>query len=68
MLKAYADKLEAQIVAQEKVVSQLQGRLDNKGYVAHAPKEIVKQTKEQLADAKSNLERLKVEQTRFQAA
>jgi len=68
MLKAYADKLEAQITTQEKVVTQLQGRLDNKGYVAHAPKEIVKQTKEQLADAKSNLERLKVEQTRFQAA
>ncbi len=68
MLKAYADKLATQIATQEKVVAQLQGRLDNKSYVAHAPKEIVRQTKEQLEEATANLERLKVEQTRFQTA
>jgi len=66
MMKAYGDKIAEQIAAQEKLISQLQGRLDNKSYVEHAPKEIVKQTKEQLAEATAGLQRLEVERTRFQ--
>jgi valyl-tRNA synthetase len=68
MLKAYADKLAEQIAAQQKTIGQLQGRLDNKSYVANAPKEVVDQTKDQLHAATEALERLQIEQTRFKAA
>ncbi len=68
MLKAYADKLAEQITAQERIVVQLKGRLANKSYVANAPKAIVAQTRQQLAEAEASLERLRTEHTRFQAA
>jgi valyl-tRNA synthetase len=68
MLRAYADKLVRQITDQEKLVAQLQGRLDNKSYVDHAPKAVVDQTRDQLAEAKATLERLQAEKTRFGAA
>ena len=64
-LKAYAEKLGSDIEAQQKLISQLQGRLDNKSYVENAPKAVVDQTKQQLHDAKEDLERFKAEQTRF---
>jgi len=64
-LRMHADKLTEQVAIQEKAVAQLQGRLDNKSYVANAPKQIVNQTKDQLAEAKASLERLQTEQTRF---
>lgn len=64
-LRMHADKLTEQVATQEKTVAQLQGRLDNKSYVANAPKQIVNQTKDQLAEAKTSLERLQTEQTRF---
>jgi valyl-tRNA synthetase len=65
-LQAYADKLAEQVAAGERVIVQLRGRLDNKSYVANAPKEIVAQTKEQLVDAEESLKRLNVEAERFQ--
>ncbi|HSX30418.1 MAG TPA: valine--tRNA ligase [Candidatus Saccharimonadales bacterium] len=65
-LKAYADKVGEQIAAQEKAIAQLQGRLDNKGYVANAPKKVVDETRDQLAEAKAALERLHTEHTRFE--
>ncbi|HSX06223.1 MAG TPA: valine--tRNA ligase [Candidatus Saccharimonadia bacterium] len=68
MLKAYADKLIEQIEAQERTLVQLQGRLSNKSYVTNAPKAIVEQTREQLAEAEAALGRLRAEHTRFQAA
>jgi valyl-tRNA synthetase len=68
MLKAYADKLGEQVAAQEKLAAQLQARLDNKGYTQNAPKEIVAQTREQLKETLAAIERLKAEQSRFQAA
>lgn len=64
-LQAYADKMAAQIADQEKVVQQLQGRLDNKNYVQNAPKQIVEQTKTQLSEANETLKRLRTEQARF---
>ena len=67
-IKAYADKLSEQIAAEEKRLTQLQGRLDNKSYVDHAPKEIVKETRDQVEETEKTLERLKVEQTRFRGA
>lgn len=65
-LKAYADKLAEQVAAQERVLVQLRGRLENKSYVDNAPKEIVAQTKEQLAETEAALERLNTEAERFQ--
>jgi valyl-tRNA synthetase len=65
MLKQYADKLTEQIAVQQRQTEQLQARLDNKSYVDNAPKEIVAQTKDQLNNAKAEIERLKIEQTRF---
>jgi valyl-tRNA synthetase len=67
-LQAYADKMAAQIADQEKVVKQLQGRLSNKSYVQNAPKQIVEQTKTQLANADDTLGRLRAEQARFTSA
>jgi len=68
MLKAYADKIAEQITTQEKQISQLEARLANKSYVDNAPKEVVQQTKDQLAEARDTLERLQTEKTRFQSA
>jgi valyl-tRNA synthetase len=66
-LQAYSDKLSEQIAAQERVLVQLRGRLENKSYVEHAPRAIVAQTKEQLKDAEAGLERLQAEHDRFTA-
>ncbi|HSX05956.1 MAG TPA: valine--tRNA ligase [Candidatus Saccharimonadales bacterium] len=64
-IKAYTDKLAAQIADAERLVAQFKGRLDNKNYVQNAPKAIVNQTKEQLAEVEAGLERLQAEQARF---
>ncbi|HSX43526.1 MAG TPA: valine--tRNA ligase [Candidatus Saccharimonadales bacterium] len=64
-LKTYSDKLTEQIAAQERVLTQLKGRLDNKSYVANAPKAIVEQSREQLGEAEATLERLTTEAHRF---
>lgn len=50
---------------QARIVKQLQSRLANKAYTANAPKAIVEQTKQQLADAQALLERLETEYERF---
>ena len=68
VIKAYVDKLSEQIESQERVLTQLKGRLSNKSYLANAPKTIVGQTREQLAEAEAGLKRLKAEQVRFQAS
>jgi len=68
MLRAYVDKLAGRISDQEKVVAQLQGRLDNKSYVKNAPGAVVAETKDKLAEAKEALERLQAEKTRFSAS
>ena len=64
-VKAYGDKLERQIETQKTLIIQLQARLDNKNYIHNAPKAVVNQTKEQLHEAKSGLERLETERERF---
>lgn len=64
-LHAYRDKLAEQAEASAKVIGQLQGRLANKTYVDNAPKQIVQQTRDQLKEAETSLERLKTEQARF---
>jgi valyl-tRNA synthetase len=64
-LKAYSDKLAEQLSAQERVIVQLRGRLQNKSYVAHAPEQIVAETRAQLHEAETTLERLTSEAHRF---
>jgi valyl-tRNA synthetase len=68
LMKAYADKIGEQIAGQEKLIMQLQTRLDNKQYVQHAPKALVTETREQLKGAQDTIERLTEEQSRFQSA
>ncbi len=63
----YADKLKQKQLDQEKIIAQLQGRLANKAYVDQAPKHLVNQTKEQLADAQAQLLKLQTETKRFGA-
>jgi valyl-tRNA synthetase len=66
-IRAYGQKLADQIADQERVLAQLQGRLSNKSYVDNAPKQIVEQTREQLAKIEATLERLRAEAQRFDA-
>lgn len=64
-LQNYADKLKEQMQDAEKTIAGLEARLANKSYVDNAPKEVVNQTRDQLADTQTNLQRLKTEQERF---
>jgi valyl-tRNA synthetase len=64
---AYADKLTAKHEEQLRLIVQLEGRLANKKYVDGAPKQVVAQTKDQLALAKTQAEKLAAEQKRFRA-
>lgn len=66
-LRAYAEKLQEQMDTQRKSIEQLEGRLQNKSYVANAPKQVVNETKDQLASAEAGLQRLQAEHERFQA-
>ena len=63
--KQYAAELEAKTTTAEKVIVQLQARLDNKAYVDQAPKHVVDQTKQQLREANDQLETLRQEYKRF---
>lgn len=63
--QAYVKKLVSRRAAQEASIKQLAGRLDNKSYVKNAPKEVVAETKAQLAAAKTLLDSLKTEEERF---
>jgi len=57
--------LAEQITAQTHRLDQLRKRLDNENYVKNAPKEIVRETKQQLAETTASIERLTKEQERF---
>jgi valyl-tRNA synthetase len=62
---AYADKLTVKHEEQLKLVAQLEARLANKKYVESAPKQLVEQSREQLAAAQAQAEKLAAEQNRF---
>lgn len=63
----YAKTLEKDLDKQHAVIKGLEGRLANKAYVNNAPKEIVKQTKEQLELARQLAANIQTEITRFSA-
>jgi valyl-tRNA synthetase len=60
-VKQLAGKLEAT----KKSIAQLEGRLGNKAYVDKAPKQLVDETKQHLADAKELLAKQQAEHDRF---
>jgi valyl-tRNA synthetase len=53
---------------QEKYIEQLEARLSNKAYVDKAPKTLVEETKQQLEEAKLQLQKIDEEYSRFGAA
>ena len=52
-------------IGRQQRLAQLRGRLENANYVKHAPKEVVNETKAQLAETEATLVRLQAEQRRF---
>jgi valyl-tRNA synthetase len=63
--QAYLKELEAKKSKLAKVIEQLEGRLANKSYIKSAPKEIVEQTKQQLAENRHLQEAVDQETKRF---
>jgi valyl-tRNA synthetase len=64
----YAGELAAKRDGVETTIGQLKARLSNASYVQNAPKHIVDQTKQQLADAETLLEKINQEYNRFAEA
>ncbi len=64
-MSAYVNQLKVKREDQERTIKQLQGRLSNKSYVDNAPKAIVTQTKQQLAEAEDLLKKITAEYGRF---
>jgi len=64
----FASELEVKLAAQQALVNRLQARLDNKAYTDKAPKALVDQSKQQLADANAQLETIQREYERFKIA
>ncbi|MBP9821098.1 valine--tRNA ligase [Candidatus Saccharibacteria bacterium] len=62
---AYSAKLNTQKTQKEAAIKRLQQRLDNKAYTQNAPKEVIEQTKQQLADEQLLLAKLQKELTTF---
>ena len=62
---AYSAKLNTQKTQKEAAIKRLQQRLDNKAYTQNAPKEVIEQTKQQLADEQLLLAKLLKELTTF---
>jgi valyl-tRNA synthetase len=63
--QAYLVELQTKQAAQQAVITQLEARLANKSYVKNAPRQVVDQTKEQLAAAQTLLASLAQEYERF---
>ena len=66
--KAYLGELEQKIAKQQASINQLEARLGNATYVKNAPAAVVKQTKDQLAQANQLLGNLTREYERFSDA
>ena len=62
---AYSAKLNTQKTQKEATIKRLQQRLDNKAYTQNAPKDVIEQTKQQLADEQLLLAKLQKELKTF---
>ena len=65
-IKEFTKALKDKIVQQEKLIVNLEKRLNNKSYVKNAPKNIVSESKQQLKDAQSKLSAMQEELERFE--
>ena len=63
--QSYLEELAGKRSKQLAVIKQLESRLGNKSYAKNAPKEVVEQTKQQLAEAEELLRSIEQEQQRF---
>lgn len=63
--RAYAKELEGKRANQQQVIEQFNKRLANDSYVKNAPREVVEQTREQLAAAEAMLSGIEAEIKRF---
>lgn len=63
--ESFMKELAAQIEQQQKLITQLEGRLASDSYVKNAPKHIVEQTRTQLKEAVQQIQKLSEEQARF---
>jgi valyl-tRNA synthetase len=63
--RKYGEELKSKLEAQDKIVKQLESRLSNDSYVQNAPEAVVQQTRDQLEEAKQQLETLSAERKRF---
>lgn len=61
----YLKQQEESRAEQEKLIAQLESRLANEAYIKKAPKKLVEETKQQLATAKEQLEKINQEAQRF---
>ncbi len=66
--EAHVERLETQKSEQQLLVASYEKRLANKSYVHQAPKHVVEQTHQQLADTKAAITRIELEQARFSGA
>jgi valyl-tRNA synthetase len=66
--QAYSDKLVEQRQQRQASIDRLKQRLDNKSYVENAPKELVDETRQNLADEVELLKQLEEEISAFQAS
>lgn len=64
-ISGYIKTLKTQQTEQVKLIKNLEGRLSNDSYVQHAPESVVQQTRDQLADAKTQHDQLVEELARF---
>lgn len=64
-INSYQSRLSDKKSAQEKLITQLEARLNNKSYVNKAPKRLIDETKDQLQYAKATLVKIDEEQSRF---
>jgi valyl-tRNA synthetase len=64
--QAHLVQIATQISEQAKRAEGLKARLSNENYVKNAPKEVVEETKAQLAECEAMTERLSAEQRRFE--
>lgn len=64
----YINQLDGKLAQTTALITQLEKRLANDSYVHHAPKNIVNQTRKQLDEAKSQLNKLSEEKVRFSTA
>lgn len=63
----FQSELKQRVTQTEKIVHNLETRLNNKSYTENAPKHIVDQTKDQLKEAKITLKKAREEHNRFTA-